>query len=102
MSRGKKQNEDGAQPEDPPETSSSGFVWVEPLLNKKKESVLVATDSAIADATARSSRSVRYLNTDGKSVMRSKEARALFRRKNIKHTMGAPYNSTEILLRKEQ
>jgi len=95
MSRGSKQGESEAQPVDPPETSSSGFIWVEPLLSKTKESVLAATDSAIADAIARSGRSVRYLNTDGESAMRSKEARALFRRKNIKHTMGAPYNSTD-------
>ena len=81
--------------EDPPEASSSGFIWVEPLMNKSKESVLLATDSAIADATARSGRKVRYLNTDGESAMRSKAAQALFRRKNIKHTMGAPYTSLD-------
>ena len=64
-------------------------------MTKTKESVLATTDSAIADAIARSGRSVRFLNTDGESAMRSKEARALFRTKNIKHTMGAPYNSTD-------
>jgi len=48
MSKGKKHGEQAAQIEDPPEASSSGFVWIEPLLNKTKESILAATDSAIA------------------------------------------------------
>ena len=87
MSKKKKIGDHAAQIEDPPEASSSGFIWIEPLLSKTKESILAATDSAIADATARSGRSVRYLNMDGESAMRSMEARALFRRKNIKHTM---------------
>ena len=71
-------------------------------MTKTKESVLAATDSAIADAIARSGRSVRFLNTDGESAMRSKEARVLFRTKNIKHTMGAPYTQQITLLRSEQ
>ena len=40
MSKGKKHGEHAAQTEDPPEASSSGFIWIEPLLSKTKESVL--------------------------------------------------------------
>jgi len=40
MSKGKKHGVHAAQIEDPPEASSSGFIWIEPLLSKTKESVL--------------------------------------------------------------
>jgi hypothetical protein len=54
VSKNKKNGDDAQGMEDPPEAISSGCIWIEPLLSKSKENVLSATDSAIADATARS------------------------------------------------
>jgi len=85
MNKGTRKQGEGEGPEDPPEASSSGFIWVEPLINKSKEKVLEATDSAIADATARSGRKVRYLNTDGESAMRSKEQEYFSRKEHQTH-----------------